>query len=576
MGIYTERDIGKWTAAAFVAAAFALLYGIRLIGAGDLELMPSEVVFAATASEFSLRTPLLVRLHGWATPECFPLFPLVTRLLCDFLPGLPIESVLRGLSILMLGAGAVMVYFAASSRRNPTAGLVAAAMYSTSFLALGTATEGTPATTNAFLVSAAQLVFFQYGVRRSDWDRAWIFSGLLAAVGFLSGGFTVLLFFVFPMFFFRRPLSVSSKFRRPGFAVAVAVVALTSLAWSGAFTSELRQISPYEVWWRQLSEVRLGWRLLAFPFALCFWLLPWSVIAWMPFCVALQDLDQTPIYSRYLRTLVFSTLGLLWLLPELGRFGLFYALAPLAVLTGRTYELGMRRYGGRMRNFLAVAEWFMLADPAVIAAGCFLPYWFIEAVPSKWLSLDLTLKFRDAPYFEAAAAALLLAAVVLAVYVHRSRRSDPVWMILLAVSAASALFWNGLNFPYKAQDHSKRDFGGDIRKAMKDAAPQRIIYTRNIRNLTGELFYAGFPVRRLTAADELPADEGEVYLLSRDFPQSAAYSWENLLPKDYRYNRRPLMLWKGTSSQPAAVSEFSSAAGASAQDDPTELKPEKK
>lgn len=572
MGIYTERDIGKWSAAAFVAAAFAVLYGIRVVGAGELELLPSEVVYAATASEFSLRTPLLVHLHGWATPECFPLFPLAARLLRDLLPALPMESVLRGLSILMLGAGAVMVYFAASSRRAPTAGLVAAAMYSTSFLALGTATEGTPATTNAFLLSAAQLVFFLYGVRRSDWDRAWIFSGLLVAIGFLSGGFTVLLFFVFPMLFFRRPLSVSSKFRRPGFAVAVAVVALTALAWGGAFTSEPRQISPYDVWWIQLSEVRLGWGLLAFPFTLVFWLLPWSVIAWMPFCVALQTLDSTPIYSRYLRTLVFSTLALLWLLPEMGRFGLFYALAPLSVLTGRTYELGMRRYGGKMRDFLVVADWFMLAVPAVIAIGCFLD----GELLCRFVSLKLTLNFREAWSFKAGSTVLLLAAVLLAFYVCRWRRSDPVWAVLLAVSVASMLFWNGLNFPYKAQDHSKQEFGEAIRAAMGNGSAERIVYTRNIRNLTGELFYAGFPVCRLIAADELPAGKTEVYLLSRDFPQSAAYSWENLLPKDYSYRERPLKLWKGTPSRAAAGNgESSPAPGPAAPDDSNNVKTEK-
>ena len=561
MGIYTEHKIGKWPTAAIVAAAIVALYGIWL--AGDPELMRTEVAVAAAASEFSLRTPLVVRIHSWSTPECFPLFPLAARLIRDLLPALPMESVLRGLSVLMLAAGAVMVYFAASSRRDSSAGFVAAAMYSTSFLALGSAVEGTPATTNAFLLAAAQLVFFQYGVRRSDWDRAWIFSGVLVTIGFLSGGFTLLLFFVFPMLFFRRPLSVSSKFRRPGFAIAVAIVVLTALAWGGAFTSELRQISPYEVWWRQLSEVRLGWGLLVFPFAVVFMLLPWSLLAWMPFCVALQTLDQTPIYSRYLRTLVFSTLGLLWLLPELGRFGLFYALAPLSVLTGRVYELGMRRYGGKL---------FMLAVPVVIAIGCFLPR---DLMPG-FVSLDLTLNFRNDPDFSLASAVLLAAALLLALYVHRSRRSDPVWMILLAVSVSGALFWNGLIFPYKSQDHSKREFGDRIRTAM-GGAEGRTIFTRNVRNLTGELFYSGFPVCRLVASDELPSDEDEIYLLSRDFPQSAAYSWENLLPKDFSSNGQPLKLWKGTPSHPAPDNDdgVQSDGPSGVPKDSTEMKTEK-
>ncbi|MBQ6353227.1 MAG: hypothetical protein IJJ28_08165 [Lentisphaeria bacterium] len=563
MGIYTERKIGTWTGAAILAAAFAVLYGIWL--AGGPELRRSEVVYAAAAAEFSARAPLLVKVHGWSTPECFPLFPLAARLVRELCPALPMESILRGLSILMLAAGAGLVYFAASSRRSSGAGLVAAAMYSTSFLALGAAVEGTPATTNAFLLAAAQQVFFFYGVRRAEWNRAWICSTILVTLGFFSGGFTVLLFFVFPMLFFRRPLSVSSKFRRPGFAAALALVVLAALAWSGAFTSELRQISPYEVWWHQLADVRLGWGLAVFPFAVIFWMLPWSLLMWMPFCVALQSVDETPIYSRYLRTLAFSTLALLWLLPEMGRYGLFYAAAPLSILTGGFYELGVRRYGAKLRSFLVLAEFFLPTVLVLIAAGSFLP----EAWLKRFASVDLTLGFRERPGFMVAALALLVAVLLLALYVHRTRRSDPVWMILLTVSVAAALFCNGLMFPYKSQDHSKRKFGADVRRALLGdrAAPGTVIYTRNVRNLTGGLFYAGFPVYRLTPAEGIPSGAEQIYLLSGDFPQSSEYSWENLFPKDYTYNDHPLKLklWKGTPPEPIAENDASAPASAAKQ-----------
>ena len=557
MGIYTERTIDKWAGAAFLIAAFAVLYGFRL--AGEPELFRSEVAYAAAAAEFSPRTPFLVKLHGWSTPECFPLFPMAAWLLRQALPTLPMETILRGLSVLMLGAGAVLVYFAAASRRTCAAGLVAAAVYSTSFLALGTAVEGTPATANAFFLAAAQHVFFLYGVRRAEWNRAWLYSTLLVTLGFFSGGFTVLWFFVFPMLFFRRPLSVSSKFRRPGFAAAVAIVVLAALAWSGSFSSDLRQISPYEVWWQQLSEVRLGWGLAVFPFAVVFWMLPWSVLMWMPFCVALQAIDDTPNYSRYLRTLVFSTLALLWLLPELGRFGLFYAVAPLAILTGRTYELGARRYGARLRSFLVLAEVYLLTVPVLIAVGSF--------VGKSWLehfgSMDLGLKFRDNPEFPFAVALLLLAALLLAFYVHWMRRSDPLWMILLAVSLSSSLFFNGLMLPYKSQETSKRNFGEAVRTALvrDGAAADTVIYTRNVRNLTGGLFYAGFPVSRLASTENIVSDaDQKIYLLSAGFPQSGEYSWENLFPKDFTYNNQPLKLWKGIPSRSENDSDGTAAA----------------
>ena len=572
MGIYAERKIGIWTCAAILTAAFVALYGVWMF-VGP-ELMRIEVNYAAAAAELAPKKPLPMTIHGWSTPECMPFLPIAARLLCD-LTGMPMESALRGMSILMLGAGAVLVYLAAGSRHSPRAGMVAAAMYLSCFLSLGTAIEGTPATTNAFFLGAAQLVFFFYGIRRSDWNRAWIFSTLLVTVGFLSGGFMVLVFFVLPMFFFRRPLSVSSKFRRPGFAAAVVIVVLTVLLWSGSFSSSARQVSVYDMWWRQLSEVSLGWRMLTFPFGVIFWLLPWSLIAWMPFCEALQSLDRTPIYSRYLRTLVFPSLALLWLLPEMGRHGLFYALVPLSVLTGRFYESGVRRYGVKLRRFMVIEEIFMAVVPLAIAAGCFLPVVWLE----KFVSVEHSLNFRQAVYFPTAALVIMTAALLLALYVHWGREREPVWMVILMASVASALFMNGLLFPYKSQDRSKRKLGSDVRMAMGEASAGRTLYTRNIRNLTGGLFYSKVSIRRLDPTEELPEGEEEIYLLSGEkYPQSPGdnrYIWDNLLSDDYDYNGHPLRLWKGRPSRQRQNSAETSD-GAVDQNSSTKVKPGEK
>ena len=545
MGIYTERKTGKWFVAAVLTAAFAALYGVWLF-VGP-ELMRSEVVYAAAAAESSLKRPLVMTVHGWATPECLPLLPVTARLLRD-LTGLPMESVLRGVSILMLAAGAGLVYLAAVPRQSARAGVVAAAMYFSCFLALGTAVEGTPATTNAFFLAAAQMVFFQYGVRRSDWNRAWIFSALLVTAGFFSGGATVPIFFVFPMFFFRRPMSVSSKFRRPGFVAAVVIAALAVLAWGASFGASPRQVSLYDMW--QFGEVSLRWRMLTFPFLLVFWLLPWSLIAWMPFCEALRSTDRTPIYSRYLRTLVIPSLGLLWLLPETGRFGLFYILAPLSVLTGRFYELGIRRYGVRLRKFFPVLELFMAAAPLAIAAGCFLP----EAWLGKLFSMRHTLQFREAANFRSVALAVMVLALLLALYVHKRRGGDPAWMILLAVSVASALFFNTLVFPYKSQDQHSRAVGRRLREVLPEG---RIVYTKNVpRSMNGALFYSGLPMYRMDHEEGFPsAEQEDVHLLLLNdefpgkFPQFSGFGgWKNV--ETFDCDGRSMTLWKGRWSRP--------------------------
>jgi hypothetical protein len=296
----------------------------------------------------------------------------------------------------------------------------------------------------------------------------------------------------------------------------------------------------------------------------------------MPFCEALQSTDKTPIYSRYLRTQTFTSLLLLWLLPELGRFGLFYALAPLSVLTGRFYEAGVRRYGIKLRRFFPVVEIFAALVPLAIAAGCFLPEVWLE----KFISVGQTLNFRQAAQFRMAVPALLITACLLALYVHWGRSREPVWMVILAVAVASALFFNGFLFPYKSQDHSKRNFGRDVRAALGRKDPRRIIYTRNVSNLTGGLFYADVRVYRLGAADEPPEGEDDIYLLTgKEYPQlsgDARYTWEKQFPDSYVYNGRPLQLWKGRPSSRSYTAPAAAPDEILNPDSPTNIKTEDK
>ncbi|UKI29522.1 MAG: hypothetical protein L6W00_15705 [Lentisphaeria bacterium] len=207
---------------AFLAIHEPWLLGMR-------ELFRQEGFYAVQAVELQ-PSSTLVTAHGVPIQDAFPLYPALSGLLMRGF-GVPAEFALRTVSLLMLAATAVLTYFAAASERSCRAGLVAAGMYISTFLVLEKACDGDPATSNAFFLLAAQLLFFSTesggptGTRRGSavlpcWDSAFF------------RGFRVLLYFVFPMFFFRRPLSVKSKFRKPGFAIGVALLAVCILAWS--------------------------------------------------------------------------------------------------------------------------------------------------------------------------------------------------------------------------------------------------------------------------------------------------------------------------------------------------------
>lgn len=295
MGIYSEKSIPRWAGVIILIAAFIAIYQPWLLG--DRELFRLEGLYAVSATEFDPSMPM-VTAHGVAIQNVFPFFPAMASVFQKVL-GMPMEFSLRFLSVLMMAATAVIVYFAAASERSYRAGLVAAAMYIGTFLALEKGIEGYPTTTNAFFLLSAQLLFFQFGIRQTNWNAAWIVGSALLAMGFFTGGFLIILYFVFPMFFFRRPLSVKSKFRKPGFPVGVALLAAAVLVWGAPFWLMSHRVPfQYLGWadstlWDYISEV------LLFPVMLPVRLLPWALIAWMPFCVALQALDTTPIFSRY-------------------------------------------------------------------------------------------------------------------------------------------------------------------------------------------------------------------------------------------------------------------------------------
>ena len=548
MGIYSEKSIPRWAGVIILIAAFIAIYQPWLLG--DRELFRLEGLYAVSATEFDPSMPM-VTAHGVAIQNVFPFFPAMASVFQKVL-GMPMEFSLRFLAVLMMAATAVIVYFAAASERSYRAGLVAAAMYIGTFLALEKGIEGYPTTTNAFFLLSAQLLFFQFGIRQTNWNAAWIVGSALLAMGFFTGGFLIILYFVFPMFFFRRPLSVKSKFRKPGFPVGVALLAAAVLVWGAPFWLMSHRVPfQYLGWadstlWDYISEV------LLFPVMLPVRLLPWALIAWMPFCVALQALDTTPIFSRYLRTLTFATLALLWLLPQGEPREIFYLLGPLSILVGINYELGIRRYGIKVRKLLVFCEYFTVGLALAVGGICFAP----ERWLSWFISLNNTLDFRLAPEFRLTALVAVAVLLSLTVFLHYSRKTQPVWLILLTTTAAAGIFYGIVMHPYRAQEEVKREFGTTIRRAL-DGQPGGTLYKSNILDLYGELFYSGAKVVKLQSLEELPEDQETVYLISTEFPQYPDRSWSNLLPPDYSYRNHRLSLWKGVKrerkAQPAPL-----------------------
>ena len=541
-GLYRERNYPAYAVALLFLAGLILLHGVWL--SPERELLRAESEYAVQAQEFDFSTPA-VTVHHLPTLSGVPLFPAAASGLL-MLSGLPMETVLRSISLFMFAVGALLCGITAfRERQSASAGYVAAAVYLSSIVSLDKAANGTPVTTAALLLLSAQLAFFHYGIRKANWNAAWIASSGLICLGFLTGGLRVLIYFVFPMLFFRRPLSVKSKFQKPGFILALVLTGIILFAWIVSYAIAARKAEFLPLLDQWLYERHYFHELLSFPFELLTRLLPWTFIAWIPFCVALQATDTTPIFSRYLRTLILSSVLLLWFLPGHNASEFFYLLGPLAIQIGMFYGSGMQRYGNNLRRLSGLGELVCLIMLGIIGAVLFLP--------ENWLKLLVSLNdgigFRNQVYFQWRLLGVAVLIALLLAFLHFGRTKAPIWLMLLAAITAGGLLNSAVLAPYRAQNCRKRQLGNDIAMALLEEKAATKIYKTDLADLYGGLFYSGRPVYHLNSLEDLPENEEVVFIISADFPPTAAYTWKNLLPVGYRYLNHPIALWKGVKRQ---------------------------
>ncbi len=536
MGLYQEKKISGWMTILLLGAIFAALF-LPMLGVVR-EFLHNESLFAVEAQEFDFSLPV-VTAHK-VIQNNFPLYPALSSVLYRY-TGMSMETVLRLISIGMLALTSVIVYLAAASVRSSRAGAVACAMYFSTTIVLEKTGEGYPTTTAAFFLLAAQLLFFHYSIRKANWNRAWVVAALLLALGFFAGGITVLVFLIVPLFFLRRPMSIREKVGKPGFIMAVVILAIAILGWLIPLVQGTKSMDLELIEWDKMTILNFFRNLASVLGTYPIRLLPWTLIAWLPFCVALQQLDQTPIFSRYLRTLAFVELGLLALLPMLDIRDLIYQLAPLSILVGLSYDLGVRRYGLGLRKLLKLGEIFLLGIAGIIVLTYFLP----EGLLGRIFSIANTLAFRETAVCRLGGAVAICVIVGIVLLLRFSRSQMPIWLNLLLIMTGSWILFSAVLLPYQAQDTTKRKFGRDVAAALKPDGGRRI-YKNGIIDLYGGLYYSGAEVIRIDNLDNLPEDDKVIYLISQEFPQRSDRSWVNLFPEDYRYRKHRISLWKGT------------------------------
>ncbi len=535
-----EKTISPLLGIVLLLLAFVMLYEPWRLGARELFRM--EGFYAAQTTEISWRSPV-VTAHGTVLQNSFPLFPLLSSAVQN-ISGLPVEHAMRLVSVFMTFFMALLIYITAGLARNRIAAQAAAAMFISCNIVIEKSLDAYPASCAAFGLLAAHLLWFYFGAQRSNWNMAWISSCAVMSLTFFAGGFRALLIFAFPLIFMRRPLTVWSKLKKPGFWLGGIILALAVMVWMIPYLSSSISTAGGE----DLHASFSGYpeQLLSVPWDCIIRFLPWSVIAWAPFCVAIQGLDDTPIFSRYLRTLVIAVFFLLWLMPGTGSSDLFFLAGPLSIITGLYYETAVRRYAGPIRFMLKGCILFCIVSAVSILLFCTLPSAWLDL---GFISISYPVAFRHQPVYLYSAAGAIAGVCIITAFLWADRKHAPVWLMLMLTSVCGGLFFWSVMYSYRTQNTEKRTLGAELRQALQqgsagDAMPQ-ILYKSNIQDLYGECYYMGIPVKKINGLNELPDSEKTVYLLTTEFPMHPKRNWISLLPPEHTYKGRRIRLLRG-------------------------------
>lgn len=508
---------------------------------GERELYWQEGFHAAQATEMNLTLPITVA-HGEAINNSFPLYPWLASIIIQY-TGLPMEFVLRAISVLALALIAAIVWRATRFAGGIQAAFAATAMMISSNIIIDKTPEGYPLTMIAIFMLSGWLLWFNLGFVRGNWNHAWLISLLFGGLTFYTGGFQSLLYFIFPFLFMRRPLGIWTKLNRPGFWGGVAILSGFVMLWGIPYIVLSGQL-PFTSFSPGNQLGRYFEHLLFFPLDVILRIAPWQVLAWSPFCVALFSLDSTPIYSRFLRTVVISLFFGLWLNPFSEPRDMVILLPALSILCGLNYWIIARRYGDRIIKICSIP-----AGMLVIPATIILLFYFI---PAEWglqqLKLERGFAFRELLKNQIAGVSGAVLLIIISGFLTVNGRQRPLWCWLLMLSMSCSIFSWSIIVPYRAQENEKRMLGHEIHEALKyESVPSgEIIYKAKILDLYNECHYMGWPVKKISSLKELPAQQKTVYLISTEFPQDPSRRWRNLLPDRMEYRQQRLCLYQGT------------------------------
>ncbi len=516
-----------------------------------------EAGYAAVARE-------MIRTGNWLQPHLqgspVPVFPLYSWLIALFSFGsAPTLFSIRFPAVLSIWALALLCGLTARKSKGNLAGFMAAAIVLTCWGSLRIGFRAQSETLHAFFLTMAWFSWYRFGPQEQHWHHAWGIALLFVFLDVLTVGAKGLLLFYLPLLIARNPPKTLRQLQSAPHILMLGIFAVICIFWIHFVCRQ-----PFLPWnalsFTQPNPVNPGFfsHLVSFPVKVLLYLLPWGLLAWAPFCLALRQFEPTGTMGSFFRALVFVPLVLFLLWPGSSPLQLFPALAPIAVLIGIHFEIVVNWY---RRFFCGVAQ---LLSAVTVAGSCITAlFWILVFLGNLELHPSLL------PHRTSSSLALLLSLFAaslawLGIRLFKQSKSAPQWKSLVfAAGALRMMLLTGFLFvpfltignrklagltlaglaPSAAQIPVADPVSGleppPARKLCAESAAN-IVYLHGNYAYLVETFYLGKDVVRLHAfPNGLPAEEPVVYLLSHRQPAVPSRQWEPVSPTvNMALNRR--------------------------------------
>ncbi len=531
MAIFEEKTTGTFRAVLVLTLLFLLTYPFWQLNVRELLWHEGEYAVAVTEMQ---EIPMQITAHGHQLTDA-PVFYLLLAKGLNFC-GIPLPFALRLLSVFSWFILTGLVFLICKRNHNLQAACAAAAVMFTTAFSVEMLPFGYPVALTALLMFAGWIVWIDMTLGRSNWNLAWAFAGLFGVLIYANAGMTGLLYFIMPLVFQRRPLTIWKKLNHTGFYLFLLLIAggiLCRLLHQSALPPDPRTALP--------SDFTFGGYirdLLVFPVNTFLRLMPWSLLLWAPFCAALIPLTPNPLFGKFHRITFLTLLIMIWFNPASSARDLFYLIPVTAILIGTYYWIIVRRYGFRIVWLAKLCIWVLLCAGLLHLIFLFLPQDITAKIP--FALPDFSLPQNPSVLWccaaQTAGAGLLgLAAAVLL------KQRQPLWMVSAVLTAAFTLLILSAQLPGRLQENSKREFAEKLRETLQEKTGDNVIYS-NLYGLFAEGYYAGLKLR-FAETDKLPKQEETVFVISAVAPSDSNRLWNKLL--DITYKETRLFVYRG-------------------------------